>query len=283
MNQAHEYPEFQMSPTVCCVMLVNGRAEMVNRAIASYKAQTYVAKSLLILDSGKKPVKRTPRCEYNATTAWMPDMNGATIGALRNAANWCAVDHFNANLIAHFDSDDWSHSRRLEEQVALLQASGKQCVGYRELLFWDTRHVAQCTHAGVVSRDECPYCENLGEAWIYRNHEPRWCAGASMLYTREVWEACPFDDAPHEDQRWWLTPEVSNNCVGISSIDPTKVEEFQCGGAIMRDAWGGTEPRMICQMHSGGTEQIPREVMLRGDVWARASQFDVFCNGVMKL
>ena len=23
----------------------------------------------------------------------------------------------------------------------------------------------QCTHAGVVSRDECPYCDEPGEAW----------------------------------------------------------------------------------------------------------------------
>ena len=269
MSQAHEYPEFQMSPTVCCVMLVNGRAEMVNRAIASYKAQTYVAKLLLILDSGKEPVKRTPYGEYNVTTVWMPDMNGATIGALRNAANWCAVDHFNANLIAHFDSDDWSHSRRLEELVALLQASGKQCVGYRELLFWDTRHFN--AHVKGEWQTPAPDCENLGESWIYHNHEPRWCAGASMLYTRASWEACPFDDAPHEDQRWWL--KNAKKCLGVSSIPKAP----WAPAAVTRD----DSPRMVCQMHAGGTEQIPREVMLAGDVWRRANEFDVFCTRVM--
>ena len=248
-------------PTVCCVLLVNGREAMTRRAIASFRAQTYENKRLLIWDSSLFLTR-----DYEDFIGGIRHMPAplpikATIGGLRNEANEYALS-FGTDLIAHFDSDDWSHSRRLEEQVALLQASGKQCVGYRELLFWDTRHVAQCTHAGVVSRDECPYCENLGEAWIYRNHEPRWCAGASMLYTREVWEACPFDDAPHEDQRWWL--KNAEKCLGVSA---QLQQVTEC------------EPRMICQMHSGGTEQIPREVMLRGDVWARASQFDVFCNG----
>ena len=39
-------------PTVCCVMLVNGREAMVKRAIASFRAQTYERKRLLIVYSG---------------------------------------------------------------------------------------------------------------------------------------------------------------------------------------------------------------------------------------
>ena len=103
-----------------------------------------------------------------------------------------------------------------------------------------------------------------------------------MLYTREAWETCPFDDAPHEDQRWWL--KNAEKCLGVSA-QLQQVTEYDVYGSGSSKPYDVVqcEPRMICQMHSGGTEQIPREVMLRGDVWARASQFDVFCNGVMKL
>lgn len=256
-----------MSPTVCCVMLVNGRREMTRRAIASFRAQTYEAKLLVIVDSGED----FP-CPWLVGDGVFVHCVGPgyyrTIGSLRNFANTAAGAH-GCDLISHFDSDDWSHPRRLEEQVALLQASGKQCVGYRELLFWDTRTGGDLGMA-------------LNEAWIYRNHDPRWCAGASMLYTREAWEACPFDDAPHKDQRWWL--KNAEKCLGVSAQlqQVTEYDVYGSGSSKPCDVVP-CEPRMICQMHAGGTEQIPREVMLLGDVWARASEFDVFCKGVMQL
>lgn len=267
------------APTVCCVMLVNGRPEMTRRAIASFQAQTYERKRLLILDSARECQRDTPYGEDAATSVHMPDMGSKTIGALRNAANWCAVDHFEADLIAHFDSDDWSHPRRLEEQVALLEASGKMCVGYRELLFWDTR----CTLPVAKSEGERPSrLLPRNEAWIYRNDDPRWAAGASFLYRRELWEQQPFDDAPHEDQRWWCTPLVSRECLGVSSVDPTSTDGHIVWQTQVKEE---KRPRMICQMHPGGTEQIPRDVMLGGGggVWLRALSFDQHCERTMKL
>jgi cellulose synthase/poly-beta-1,6-N-acetylglucosamine synthase-like glycosyltransferase len=256
-------------PTVCAVMLVNGREAMVRRAIASFRAQTYEPKRLLILDSAVDCQRDTPYGESDATSVHMPDMNGKTIGALRNAANWCAADHFGADLIAHFDSDDISHPRRIEEQVALLKSSGKQCVGYRELLFWDTR-VAQIqvypTRRGPDGTGCLGIVKSVGESWIYRNHQANWAAGASMLYRRELWERQPFDDAPHEDQRWMMTPAVSAECIGVSSIPPM------------------TDPRLICQMHGANTEQISRQKMLSNpDVWLRALEFDDYCERMMQL
>ena len=182
-----------------------------------------------------------------------------------------------ADLIAHWDSDDWSHPRRLEEQVALLEGSGKACVGYRELLFWDTRGVdPRAENAGPGSYYEtCP----KGEAWLYRNPDPRWVCGASMLYRREAWKACLFDDAPHEDQRWWL--KNAEKCVSCSSMwnwnhEPTMVYPFDSPIA---------EPRMIASIHGGNTEAYRREDMLSGGGgnWKRAGEWDGYCAGVMKL
>ena len=244
-------------PSVCAVMLVNGREAMTRRAIASFQAQTYEAKRLLIWDTA-------PGCGslYSAIDDQqisVPDVDrerlrDATVGCLRNWANKYALAHYTtsgteAEVIAHWDSDDWSHPRRLEEQVALLESTGKMCVGYRDLLFWDTRELH----------------ERPNQAWIYRNDDPRWAAGASFLYRRELWERQPFDDAPHEDQRWWLTPLVSSQCVGMSAIVD-----------IM--------PRMICQIHGANTEAYDREKMLSGaQVWRRAPEYDQLCAERMKL
>jgi len=260
-------------------MLVNGRAAMVRRAITSFLAQTYESKRLIILDTGTPPADLDRYPVIWEESAYHPEWAGKTIGWLRNVANRIAWDNGICDLIAHWDSDDWSHPRRLEEQVALLEPSGKMCVGYRELLFWDTRAIAindpRCVSAWQAvpgSSDETP----RNEAWIYRNHQANWAAGASLLYRRELWEQQPFDDAPHEDQRWMMTPAVSRQCVGVSSIPDT----LWSPGAAMRD----DSPRMVCGIHGSNSEAYDRTVMLRNpDVWRRAPEFDSYCKEKMRL
>ena len=102
---------------------------------------------------------------------------------------------------------DLSHPRRLEEQVALLIASGKECVGYRELLFWDTR-VAQIrvdpSKPGPGGRGCLGTVEKVGEAWLYSNTNPAYCLATSLCYWRKTWEAKPFPDAMIGSEREWL-------------------------------------------------------------------------------
>jgi hypothetical protein len=256
-------------------MLVNGRAAMVRRAIASFRAQTYEAKRLLVWDSSPG---MTCCNQLERDGAYhVPAESLATIGALRNAANgfWTEFP-----LIAHWDSDDYSHPQRLAEQVALLEASGKACVGYRELLFWDTRWM-----------DPQPPTAPRNEAWLYRNPDPRYVCGASMLYTRAAWEACPFEDAAHEDRRWWLRNAAK--CAGISAIS-------RQGYVDGESVYIGTPPqpkpdgpRMVCGIHGANTENYSREDsfpgagdgMLSGGAgaWKRAPEWDSYCAGAMKL
>jgi glycosyltransferase involved in cell wall biosynthesis len=246
-------------PLVVCVMLVDGREAMVRRAIASFRAQTYQRKRMLIYDTTDDCINELEDLIGPDETTTILESRSVnhhgkrkTVGYLRNRANRGAIED-QADLIAHWDSDDWSHPRRLEEQIALLEGSGKMCVGYREVLFWDTRN----THVDHGS----------GAAWLYCHPDPRWAAGASFLYWRELWEQQPFDDAPHEDQRWWLTPLVSNRCVGVSGLWPRR-----------------SEPRMICQIHGQNTEAYNPLLMLAGSqVWKRAPEFDAHCAEVMCL
>jgi glycosyltransferase involved in cell wall biosynthesis len=209
------------------MLLSPGREAMAARALASIQAQTY------------------PRIEV--VTLATRDVRG-TIGAMRNAANARAT----GQIIAHFDDDDWSHPRRIAEQVALLQAGAADCVGYNEALFWDTR--------------------GPGEAWVYR------CAlnfsmGASMCYWRRAWESCPFDDAPHEDNRWWR-----KNHRRIITVSARVRDDITARSAI---TWSELSSRIICEIHGCNTERYDPAEMARVKEWRRAPEYDVFCREIM--
>jgi hypothetical protein len=253
-------------------MLTNGRHAMVRRSVASFRAQTYKAKRLLIFESAVDCQRDTPYGEAEATTVHVPDMNGKTIGALRNAANWCAVDHFGSGLIAHWDSDDWSHPRRLEEQVALLDATNFPCVGYSQAVFWETRP---------------PYV--AGRSWIYKAPD-NFPIGASMCYRREFWQQRPFADAPHEDRRWWMDNEAGRNFLGVSAINPqTVVKTIDAAQKTYRTEAYQTQiedlkcPRIVCGIHGANTESYDRGLMDRGGVWRQDCQYDDYARKVMAL
>lgn len=170
-----------MNPSVAAVMLVSGRPEMVKRAIDAFRAQTYDRKFLMLYDTGEHDaLVESVEVPGFIEGCWRANYC-RTIGALRNDANGFTT----GDVIVHWDSDDWSHPERIAEQVALLKSSKKQCVGYREMLFW---------------RDP--------EAWLYSNPRHQYCLGTSLCYWRSVWEARPFPDMPKakgatgEDTEW---------------------------------------------------------------------------------
>lgn len=166
-------------------MLVNGRHQMVARAYRAYCAQTYANKSLMIWDTGD-PYYPLPT-QVVDVKMWR-SRPGPTIGELRNSA----IRSSSADIIAHWDSDDWSHPLRMEEQVALLDSDDIDVVGYNSMLFWDTR--------------------SDGRAWRYVNPNPRYALGTSLMYWREVWRTQPFESVNHgEDERFIR----KLNCRGI--------------------------------------------------------------------
>ncbi len=146
-----------MTPLVCCICPSHlpGYAE---RAKACFDAQTYENK------------------------LWLPmDTRGLnmTVGAIRNSMlRHLLVD---APLIAHFDHDDWSAPTRVSEQVAFMERTGAQVVGYGDMPFYD------------VDRDAVLF---------YDSRNPRYALGTSLMYRREAWEREPFPDKTPEDTHW---------------------------------------------------------------------------------
>jgi hypothetical protein len=192
-----------------------------------------------------------------------------TIGELRNEAARWALDGPtpHPDIFVHFDDDDHSHSSRVAEQIALLQASGKQCVGYRNVLFW--REHARTSHP----------CGS-GEAWLYSNNDPRKSIGSSLCYWRETWEKRPFSAQPRpgkmegEDVAFLRDRDT----VGVSSIDAMQT----VGGVIMRTVVDPGAPRMICSIH-GGNSSDQYTNLERSSNWKRVSEWDALCRKTMQL
>ena len=260
-------------PTVCAICLVNGRESMVRRAVASFRAQTYEAKQLFILDTGEIEV---PVMQQDGVyQEYMPTYSASTIGRLRNEANAYA-GAMNCDVIVHADSDDLSHPRRIEEQVALLQASQKECVGYREVLFWQQ----------IMWE---------GRAWLYMNNDPRYCIGASLCYWRAAWERRPFPDLPKakggtgEDTEWLR--EI--NSLGVTSHyfampgTPSMewVEKTNRGPSPFLGMVGTGEPRLICAIHGGNSQHYdPAGFIAQGSQnWKRVPEWDAHCRERMAL
>jgi hypothetical protein len=231
-------------PRVCAIMLVDGRPEMVARAIRSFEAQTYAQRELLLYDTGRPPYSLT-RLYSNIAQILSTRKPTETIGGLRNIANTCACD---ADVIVHWDSDDWSAPERIAEQVALLTGATylrtgelPLVVGYSDMLFFDTRTT---------------------EAWLYTG-SPRYMLGTSLCYWRETWKRNPFPaKSQGEDTQWQM---------GLQSITVSSTT----------GEWPGLStisPRMVCSIHGGN---ISSHVDQRSRQWRRVVEWDEYCKSVM--
>lgn len=249
-------------PTVAAVMLINGREAMVRKAVECVRNQEYRNLEIVMLDTGDADSRDVMRM-------YRPDLRGLSIGALRNEAN----SRTYADIIAHFDSDDWSHPNRIAEQVALLQASGTDAVGYNECLFWrDGPPTGELTYEGsVISGVSSGSLRAPEGAWLYTNTSRAYAIGASLCYWRKAWEQHPFHDAPKNSQAsgedtLWLR-EVT--CTAVSAF-----RDLKPTGPTL-----DLSPRMVCRIHGGNTMKYE----LGPNNWRRVPVWDGYCRERMAL
>lgn len=259
--------------SITCIMLADGRPEMVRRAVASFHAQEYREKRLLIWNTGGREDFRELEGE-DVAVAYSPDPG--PVGTLRNRANGCALDLFpsDAEVLAHWDSDDWSHPRRLTEQMELLENTQADVIGYREGLFFDATVARREMVDDVVctvddegrrvmtrrARRFDPLQNLAGEAWIYRALNPKFALGASMLYPAATWKRVPFPALNVGEDHFWLM----SGRLRVHAVPSTW-------------SWRGLpnhEPRIIFSIHGRNTSSaiIPDAVE-----WKREPLFDGYC------
>lgn len=258
-------------PTVAAIMLVNGRELMVRRAIKSFHSQTYENKLLFCLDTGEEEIHIIMNaCGVYSEYAPGLRIDRYSVGKLRNVANGFA-EPMKAEIIVHWDSDDLSHPNRITEQVALLQSSGKQAVGYRNMLFWRTLQLTEKDVYGPEGSDDP--CDVAEESWLYSNPQQSYCLGTSLCYWREVWERRPFPDLPKakggtgEDVAW--LQGVDSLGIGYLPTVSTRVVD--------------SEPRIIASIHGSNTQYYGPDLLEQSTSWRRAPEWDKYCRDRMAL
>lgn len=248
-------------PLVCAIMLTRDRPEMAARAVASFRAQTYANRFLVIVDNGTvspSPFIGLARADDIRLHRFG---QGISIGVARNAANTsasCETFHNvhsgqpiavpQADIIVHFDDDDWSYPNRIADQVALLAASGADAVGFREMLFWRTPQ---------------------NEAWLFTGATPDYALGTSLCYWRKTWQRRPFlNENQGVEEKWCADLKVTSMSAN-----------FECQGLEI-------EPRMIAAIHGGNTStgyDLERHVAMGSQQWRRVPEWDEYCREGMKL
>ena len=234
-----------MEPEVCAVCITADRPDLTRKAVACFEGQTYRAKRLVIYDTSKAAGEIV---RYHGHFQRVV-IGGSqqTMGEMRNTANAFADP---GEVIVQWDSDDFSDPNRIAEQVALLQSSGADCVGFNEMLFW---------------REPSPELP-CGEAWLYNNPNPTYALGTSLCYWRESWSRKPFAATNvGEDLQF---------CTGLKVLGLSSLTEM---GSI-----AGCDPRMIARIHPGNTSTAyAPEKMRANSEWRRVPEWDDFCRSTM--
>lgn len=197
-----------MTPHVTCICLTADRQQHTDRAVKCFLQQTYPTKHLLILDNGVGryiPVFETEELQH-VTVLRLNPPTGHTVGGLRNLANGVAV---HTDILAHWDSDDWSHPLRLAWQVQQLKETKAELVGYNSMIFW---------------RD--------GEAWAFVSDGTKAkMIGASFLYWRRTWEQQKFREVNKGEDNEWQRNVAGHAAPGFFKDEPAMIASMLPDGA----------------------------------------------------
>ena len=176
-------------PFVSCIMPTANRRCFVPGAIAQFLAQDYPACELIILDDGDQAVDDL--VPPHPAVRYVRGQRHRSLGAKRNAACELAC----ADIILHWDDDDWYAPHRIRTQVDALSCSGAAICGIDKVLFYDPRAPAAWEYAYPPG----------GAPWVY---------GATLCYRRDFWRAHPFADVTvGEDNMFAGAARASEICV----------------------------------------------------------------------
>ena len=261
------------NPSVFCLMLTADRQAFAERAVRCFLRQTYENRRLLIYDTGLRPFLLSH--EDSRITVIRLSGVKRNIGQARNRAMSWATSH--DDIVCHWDDDDWSGPERIADQVRLLAEIGADAVGYREMLFADTRNShKECTCADDPESGDCPLYEPT-EAWLYRNTDPRYMISTSLCYWRKTWERVHFADTQVREWKPFLSGDLKTVGVSANNCDP--VHDHGSENVSI--------PAMIAEIHGSNTcahESLnPQGVNRDGSpAWTRVPEWDATVKNILE-
>lgn len=137
------------SPKVSCLLVTADRPQLCRRAVRSYRQQTYPKTELVVLDNGEQHIESLLDDLPNEEVRYhhVDRTPGLWIGGLRNMALEEATGTF---VIPQWDDDDWSHPRRIERQVEVLQQGYDACTLLGTLMHVDSEPYFDRPFIGIL-------------------------------------------------------------------------------------------------------------------------------------
>lgn len=178
---------------VSVVIPVYNGAHFAGKAIESVLAQTLPAAEVLVINDGSTDNIVEVVGRYGSAVKLVSQRNGG----LSNARN-TGIRLARSQYVAFLDADDWWHPRKLEAQVAAMQAEPGANASYTGLMLVD-----------AVTGQEQP---NVAMNVERLKRDLQWCnpggpTGSSVLISRELLErAGPFNERlpACEDWEMWF-------------------------------------------------------------------------------
>lgn len=146
---------------------------MAERALCSYLGQTYDNKELIIWDDLLEPSFLEPPQIQNVI--YLSDGSRSIVNK-RNACCQAAT----GDVIAHWDSDDWSSPERLRVQLEMLKENGKAVTGFSKMLFVDEENHRYARYTDGV--------------------DDYYAIGSSLCYRRDWWQTHPFEQLKYTQE-----------------------------------------------------------------------------------
>jgi glycosyltransferase involved in cell wall biosynthesis len=257
-------------PTVCCLLLTADRQGFTDRAVQCFLDQTYRDAYLFIYDTGCAPYRLDNGLARSVVLVRNESQQPRQIGALRNEA----IDMVKADIIMHWDSDDWSAPERVDKQVQILGIH--KAHGFYNLLFLDTRRDERAEQErwdkflnDPARRVYVGGSFPVRRAWEYDykkflgNRGTEHVLGSSLVYWRDTWKGTPFSGtAPYEDPDWCKrVPMHATNGIGTLGVDT---------------------PLLIAEVHGGNTSGsyavFDKHQQWVNPEWRRAPEWDQYCS-----
>ncbi len=150
---------------VTCLCLTKDRPHFLTQALNNYARQTHLPRELIVVADKAADVAGLEE-QLEQANARVLFTGPLKVGTKRNLG--VAISH--GDVIAHWDDDDYSAPKRLEDQVARLIETQQPVTGYTSMKFTD------------------------GHGWwLYRGSQSM-LIGTSLMYTRSWWDEHPFSD-----------------------------------------------------------------------------------------
>ncbi len=204
---------------VSVVLTTRDRPQLLSMALACYQHQTYPQRELLVVDDG---------ATFPADAAAVAAVGGRLIrltpGTPLGIKLNCGLHAGQGRLCMKMDDDDWYGPTYLETMIAMLMA----------------RSTVVCRPTIVFL---CGFLFFDVARWEVRWSTDRNVPGATLLFARDDWQACPFRPISQHEDMWFILDQVRAGIVPLAVRAPETFLAVRHRGSIVERGHTWTHQR----------------------------------------